>query len=84
MSFSSNLGGRPTPQAHRRFRLCTGILGIAVLVLLVLQYTSYRLLPDQKTSTLWGVLVGITGMTALLEYLWSRQSIATVKSAKHT
>lgn len=35
-----------------------GLIAVAAVVVL-LQYTSYAILPTEKTSTLWGVLTGL-------------------------
>lgn len=61
----------PVPGRHRRFRIFVGTLCAIGIVLLVLQYTPYHLLPEQKTSTLWGFIVGVLAMTAYAEYRWS-------------
>jgi hypothetical protein len=61
----------PAPRAHRRFRLVVGILTLGVLGLLGLQYTPHKLLPQHRTATLWGVLVGMVAMTILAERYWA-------------
>jgi hypothetical protein len=71
MIFSSLPPAQPTARAHRRFRLFVGLLVLAVVVLLVLQYTPLHPLPERKTSSLWGALVGLVAMTAIVEYGWS-------------
>jgi hypothetical protein len=61
----------PVPARHRRFRIIVGTLFLIAAVLLVLQYTPYHLLPERKTSSLWGFMVGVLAMTAYAEYRWS-------------
>jgi hypothetical protein len=61
----------PVPAKHRRFRIFVGMLCVVGIVLLILQYTPYHVLPERKTSTLWGFLVGVLAMTAYAEYRWS-------------
>lgn len=61
----------PTPQGRRRYRTIIGLLGLGVISVLILQYTPYHLLPVSKTDTIWGILVGMTAMTAFAEYRWS-------------
>jgi hypothetical protein len=70
MLLSPNFETRPTPRAHRRFRIFVGCLALLVVVFLVLQYTPYRVFPERKTSTFWGFLVGLALMTGYAEYSW--------------
>ena len=74
MLLYSLTGRPPTRQKHRLFRLVLGILGLVLIVLLGVQYMPYRLLPTNKTDTLWGGLVGMTTVAAFVEYAWAAAS----------
>ena len=60
----------PDPEKHRRVRWIWGALLVAIAVVVALQYTSYALLPAEKTDTLWGVLVGAGFTVAVVEWHW--------------
>ena len=68
---SSFLARAPSPPRKRWFRIFVAVLGTIVIALLSLQYTHFRILPERKTDTLWGVLVGIAAMTGFAEYRWA-------------
>lgn len=61
----------PAPAARRRFHIIIGLLTLASVVALVLQYTDHALLPPTKKDTLWGFLVGILGAWIVIEYRWA-------------
>jgi len=71
MIFSSFPAHAPPPPRRRRFRIIVGLVGLGVIGLLALQYTHFRLLPADKTDTLWGVVVGMAAALALAEYTWA-------------
>ncbi len=58
-------------QHQRRFRIIVGALGLVLVGVLLLQYTSYALLPAAKTSMLWGMLVGGGVAAVLVDRQWT-------------
>ncbi len=71
MPHSAFPGTPPTPRAHRGFRIAVGVIALLALTLLTLQYTPRALLPAAKTDSLWGVLVGVVGMSVFVEIRWA-------------
>jgi len=63
----------PDANGRRKFRVAVIVVAAIVVVLLIMQSTSHRVLPTEKTSTLWGVLTGVILMTAYVEWCWSRK-----------
>lgn len=60
----------PREGQRRRFRMATSLIAGVALLLVILQYTPYALLPARKTDTLWGVLTGIVFMSVVIEWTW--------------
>lgn len=67
-----DLGRRPEPRVRKRMYLAVGVIATAVVALLIMQYTSYRLLPAGKTDGLWGMLVGMGLMGGAAELHWRK------------
>lgn len=61
----------PTQRARLRLRILAGLLAAFVLAAVLVQYTPYALLPQPKTVTLWGVLVGILVMALIIDRRWA-------------
>ena len=64
----------PPPDKIRRFRTIVVLIALLVVIVLALQYTQHSLLPQSKTDTLLGVLVGVIGMGLLVSYRWRANS----------
>jgi branched-subunit amino acid transport protein AzlD len=50
------------------------VLIVAAAMVVILQYTPYMLFPAEKTSTLWGVLVGLVLGGFIFGWLGYRRS----------
>ncbi|HEX6573935.1 MAG TPA: hypothetical protein VF042_03100 [Gemmatimonadaceae bacterium] len=67
-----NIPDEPASRAaHRKFRTIVALLFVVMSIALILQYT-YGLLPEAKTSTLWGMLAGFAAMALFVEWRWSK------------
>lgn len=61
-----------SPAAHRKFRVTTAALFVIALAAALLQATPAAVLPASKTSSLWGIVVGLAAMSVFIEWRWAR------------